>query len=660
MIGASIYVKDSITLEYLKLDLFSDEKISVNSSIQNISDISKTFSDYSQSFTVPASKNNNKIFKHWYNNDIDFGYDQRRRSDAYIELDSILFRNGKIQLESVDFANGKVLNYKLTFLGILVSLKDTFNNLLLKDLTLDNTYDLVYTPDVVKNLVTTTAVSTNVMFPLISSENVWTYGAGTTYDISNSTKPIRYNDLFPAIKLDAVLRMIETQFGITFNRTSANTFLNDTRFLNAYLWLKNAEKFLLKESTSLITWDSLTGSSAGFIVDLANESFSGNGVTYPGFLSATLNINVSGSGDVYNVHLYKNNVEYSKQTFTSTNSNRSISIVGASGIIPTTDVYTVKISAINPVTFDAQIELRINFGMASAYSYMEKAPQTSAANKLPIKDYFPEIKIEDFFSGLLKQFNLTCYSIVQNVYEIETIESFYASGNIIDISKYIIIDSQNLDRIKSFNKIKFEYEKSENVISANFLSANSRSYGDLLQDFESDGSEYNIKLPFELLAFNKLSGNLVVGYALKFDLKQYVPKPVILYDLNPSGLTSAPSYYFTGSTNNAYTNYKAFVNETLISGVYHSLVWGSENSFFTSTIPNSLYFNYYQNYLQNVFNIKTRTFKTKAILPLSIITTLRLKDRIQIRDKKYIINNMVTDLTTNEVQFELITDFRIL
>jgi hypothetical protein len=48
-----IYVND------IRLDLFQDEKIEVTSSIQNVKDISKVFTDFSQSFTVPASKVNN-------------------------------------------------------------------------------------------------------------------------------------------------------------------------------------------------------------------------------------------------------------------------------------------------------------------------------------------------------------------------------------------------------------------------------------------------------------------------------------------------------------------------------------------------------------------------------------------------------------------------
>jgi hypothetical protein len=80
-----------------RIELFSDEKISVTSSVQDTADLSKVFTDYSQSFTVPATKQNNAIFGHWYENSIDNAFDARIRKDAYIELDTIRFRKGKIQ-----------------------------------------------------------------------------------------------------------------------------------------------------------------------------------------------------------------------------------------------------------------------------------------------------------------------------------------------------------------------------------------------------------------------------------------------------------------------------------------------------------------------------------------------------------------------------------
>ena len=62
----SIWVEPVIDSgDYLQLELFNDEQVIINSSIQNIFDISKVFTDYSQSFTIPASTINNVIFKHF-------------------------------------------------------------------------------------------------------------------------------------------------------------------------------------------------------------------------------------------------------------------------------------------------------------------------------------------------------------------------------------------------------------------------------------------------------------------------------------------------------------------------------------------------------------------------------------------------------------------
>ena len=98
-------------LEFSRLELFNDEKISVSSTIQNISDISKIFTDYSQGFTIPCSPTNNAIFQHFYQNDVDATIDYQNRYNAYIEIDTVLFRRGKIQLEKTNLKNGSPDNY---------------------------------------------------------------------------------------------------------------------------------------------------------------------------------------------------------------------------------------------------------------------------------------------------------------------------------------------------------------------------------------------------------------------------------------------------------------------------------------------------------------------------------------------------------------------
>ncbi len=299
-------------------------------------------------------------------------------------------------------------------------------------------------------------------------------------------------------------------------------------------------------------------------------------------------------------------------------------------------------------------------------AYFNSASQTTPSYTLQINQYFPEIKVEDFFSGLLKMFNLTCFSEDGINYTLEQLENYYLDGSDIDITKYVIQDKKNLNRVKTYKKINFDYEKSESVINVGFNSNAGIEYGSLHYSNipPAEGEEYSIKLPFEDLNFSNLSGLLQVGYSLKTDLQKYIPKPIILYDYNSTALTTVPQFYFntssSGGTSTPHTVYKAFGQETLISDETYSLNFNEQQSTLTNEIvQNGLYDEYYSAYFNNIYNFKARLVKVSAILPTSILTTLKLNDNVIIRDTKYLINTFTTDLTTGLVQFELLTDQRL-
>jgi len=75
-------------------------------------------------------------------------------------------------------------------------------------------------------------------------------------------------------------------------------------------------------------------------------------------------------------------------------------------------------------------------------------------------------------------------------------------------------------------------------------------------------------------------------------------------------------------------------------------------------IQNTVFAQYYFSYLYNLYNLKQRLVSVKTTLPVGVLTNLKLNDRLIIRDKRYIINDMNTNLTTGEVQFSLYLDFR--
>ena len=226
-------------------------------------------------------------------------------------------------------------------------------------------------------------------------------------------------------------------------------------------------------------------------------------------------------------------------------------------------------------------------------------------------------------------------------------------------------DKKALNRVKTYKKINFDYEKSESFINVGFNANAGIEYGSLryVNTPPTEGEEYSVKLPFENLNFSNLNALLQVGYSLKTDYLNYIPKPIILYDYNSANATTAPTFYWSNflvATGVAFTKYKAFGQETLISGETYSLNFNEQQSTLTNNIINNgLYQQYYSSYFANIYNYKARLIKVSAILPTSILTTLKLNDNIVIRDAKYLINSYTTDLTTGLVQFELLTDQRL-
>ena len=122
MISTKLYISGQ------EVDFFKDENIELNSTVQNIADISKTFSDFSQNFTVPASRNNNNIFQHYYNSDVDGTFNANIRVESSIEIGNLPFRFGVIQLEDVKMKNMQPSSYSLRFFSKVVNLSDRFGD----------------------------------------------------------------------------------------------------------------------------------------------------------------------------------------------------------------------------------------------------------------------------------------------------------------------------------------------------------------------------------------------------------------------------------------------------------------------------------------------------------------------------------------------------
>ena len=225
-----------------RLDLFDDETVSMTQSIQNIKDIAKVFTEFTQSFTVPASRSNNIIFEHYENIYIDNGFDARQKIPSEIQLNFIPFKTGLIQLNGVELRKNVPYAYKITFYGNTINLKDVLGDSQLSSLASLNQYTLDYNFTNIKDKLI--GGHSSIITPLITHSQRLIYNTVSDYNVNgnlfrsnaNPSGGVFWSDLKFAIRLYEIIQAIETDYpALNFSTDFFST--SNSTFYNLYMWL---------------------------------------------------------------------------------------------------------------------------------------------------------------------------------------------------------------------------------------------------------------------------------------------------------------------------------------------------------------------------------------------------------------------------------------
>lgn len=321
--SVSLLVKNQLDV-FVKLDLYKDETISLTQTIQNVKDIGKIFTDFTQSFTLPASKINNKLFNNYWNVEIENGFNANVKLDAMIRLSTGTFRIGYLALNGSTLKNNKPYTYKVSFFGETVDLKKKLKNIDLESIMVGTSrYDHEYSHTKVSGGVSSingvflpNANSGSIIYPLISHtrrpicdssnpSNVdVTKVVQVCYAGSGSTSPtskLRYTDLKPAIRvtelIDRIEEYTEETFGVNqklrFNRTHPDSFFrtDNIRFMELYMWLARQKGDLR---------NSLNGTEDLFSIICNDLQVDSSGGSYHQWDAATQDYN---PGSIYDIDL---------------------------------------------------------------------------------------------------------------------------------------------------------------------------------------------------------------------------------------------------------------------------------------------------------------------------------------------------------------------
>lgn len=698
-----------------RLDTFGDEELSINLSVQNVQDISKVFTDYTQSFTVPATPNNNEILKHYYRMDVDASvvstqysetndsnvlalldsaptaienvrttnsFDFRLRPSAKIELNSLPFRTGVMEMENVLIKNNEPYAYSLSFYGNLVSLSDMFGEDYLYDLDFsayNHNYDGA---TIIQGFNSNALHGGDIFYPLMSPVRNWVYNVSSSSDPrheddiqfvtghSGHHHGVNYYELKPAVKVVKILEAMETKYGISFT----GDILSNADFNKLFLWAHRYEGYMYEDQPNgavgqLVNFNAQT--VAGF--DLTNDWWLVPSSANLQNIEFNYNIDSIVYTQDYFVDLYKDDVLYATNTHNgNVTGGKFVPVKVRQG-----ERWQLKI---RPSTQSAMVYRFTQFfgrNVLTLTKYYE-VRQTLFATYIVTVDVtslMPEIKVSDFLAGIVKMHNLVITPTNQTTFNLQPLNDWYADGTDIDLSTYMDVSEISINRPQLYREIEFNYQETEQILGFEYKRQNVVGYGDLNAFFSWDGEPFQIELPFECPLFERLTdidnGTLTdilvyksqtrepdTDYANRF--QKYIGAPILIYGEFPFDISATPISFVDEVGTETQCNEVWYANTSSTStgtGVAYSLNWGADiDSYYLQAITNSLYATYWEDYITDLYDSKRRLVQVEGVLPLGKILNLQLNDKIIWNNQKWIVNTANVNMTTGRVRFELLND----
>jgi len=280
-------------------------------------------------------------------------------------------------------------------------------------------------------------------------------------------------------------------------------------------------------------------------------------------------------------------------------------------------------------------------------------------------------------------FNLTAYTDENGDIAVQSLDEYYALGNVVDITKFVDTEDIEVTRNKIYSEISFEYEKPSTlaIIESNALTKdefgnekidNTNDDDALRNILAFDGGKYEVAPKFEKMQYSRIANQappaqdtrLCWGWSADDKQSPILIKPLIFYAHNEDLSAESPSSYKwdyneEGTPLGEFTSYYRPAN-TLSndSSRLQSINFGSEYDEFhysLGAITNSLFETYWKNYILSIYDKKARITKLKAVLPSTLVNSIRLNDIIIINRKGYRINKLDVNITTGKASLELVT-----
>ena len=654
-----------------RLDTFGkDENITVTTAVQDVKDISKIRGDFSQSFTVPASKRNNRLFKHYYNADINNGFDARVRQTATIDVDTLDFKRGKIELVDVGIKENQIQYYKIVFYGNTVKVKDLIGEDKMVELDWLDNFNHDYTSANVLTGLTNgldftvdgITYADAVIYPLISYRRQYLYNSDSG-DTTNTDKlvnirfhngqqqhGVEFGELRPAIKVSLIIKAITEKYGLNFT----GNFFESTNFTELYVNVNNRKDDL---SNGLLVYENVSGTQAS--ISNVNDRY---------VYQTTITPKAAFQDTPYKVRLTVNGVVRLETELAAWGTK---TFVGSRKFF--TNDYEAKAEMITQSDFDFDATTQLNYTYnSSGNTLVFSNSYTNQSINLDtiIKTLFKDVTVYNFLTSILKMFNLVVVPDGDDLF-VDDLQNWYTTGRVYDISQYVDTTQNKVSRGKILNQIDFKFKESKQVLADFYYQQNNIYYGNLEEKLYTDetqtellsGEKLDVETIFEQPIFERLidlntNAQTTIQYGLIADeeINSYVSEPFLMYAQNVS-VSSNPIGYGNGTYQEINTSVFMPSHSIEIDTESFNINFNAVSNEYTAQVfDETIYNTYWSDYITDIFSIKRRVYNYTAILPNFLLSVLKANDRLVINGQRFLINTIKSNIVNRKDTLELIND----
>ena len=658
------------------MESFKDEPVVYSRKAVDFQKVDLSFNDFSKSFMIPATPTNNEIFKHYYRPEVINSFNPFTENKAEMWVNGELYSTGQITLIDIDVINGEPRQYSLQFYSDTIDLKSALRDKGIDQLSWSGLDHLADAEKVLDYLEGGAVGSTSLKYVMASTDNFWSWEG---FDDVEGVRQIKSNkdgilntEVRPAIPVSDVMDKIFSDAGFDYEVD----FDTEDYYSELYMWIHNGKRFIAVANQfagGTNTGQANIGTTPQRL-DLVNETINelkmlstitdtftiANDAALDYDLGVKFNFTILNPSALPQWRYVKNGVP-----------SAWVNMIDNTEVITNLPLLvggdTIQIEVFN----GSVIDLNSTFGINRAGAYISNT-STSGIDYFITNSFMPTMKCIEFVRGILVTFNAIMYWDIENQkFVIQKREDWYTAGKEVDITNEVDTSKSKIKPPTFYKEFGFEFEEGKDFRNVEYKGVNNRIYGGSRYNTGMyAGDVYENKNPFTPSIWTEVvtqTNNGTISYSSDVASTQAIndafaavdPGVRLMYYNGLKNTISNQEYKVVdgdgvlGGTSDIYN----FFISALQSDNNLNLSYNSELDFKSSggvLLDNTLFTNFYQSYIESIYNPNVRRLNINAYIPYNKLKSIQTNDTIVINNVRFYIDGITVDLTTNKATFDLI------